>query len=231
MRSAVGVVTTLMTCGVVAALAAGRVTARESLDLSGAWELNRDLSSAPGGLPGGADRGAGGPGPRGAGGGGAGRMGGRGGRGPGGGGPGGVGGGARGGGARGGGPSGSGRPSSEQIEAGRALMQEVMELPARFTIIQDGAKVIVTEPDGVVRTYLANGKAEKHQLTNGTIQTTTAWDGPSLVMTIAVGERMKVARTFTVREDPRRLEVATGFERAATDTRRLHVYDEAPSRP
>ena len=39
---------------------------------------------------------------------------------------------------------------------------------------------------------------------------------------------MTVQRTFTLRADPRRLEVATGFERAPKDARRLHVYDEAP---
>ncbi len=116
------------------------------------------------------------------------------------------------------------------MEAGRALLAEVMELPARFTLIQEGEKLIVTEPDGVVRTYLVNGKAEKHQLTNGTIETKTSWDGPSLVMQMAVGERMTVQRAFTIREDPRRLEIATGFERAPKDARRLHVYDPAPAR-
>lgn len=115
------------------------------------------------------------------------------------------------------------------MEAGRALLAEVMELPARFTLIQDGEKLIVTEPDGVVRTYLVNGKAEKHQLTNGTIETKTSWDGPSLVMRIAAGERMTVERAFTIRENPRRLEVATGFERAPKDARRLHVYDPTPA--
>lgn len=220
MRSAVGVVTALAACAVAAALAAGRVAAREPIDLSGAWELNRDLSSAPGGTPGGGgERSRGGAGGRGPGG-----SGGRVGRGPGGG----LGGGGRAGVPRGGGPSGGERPTPEQMEAGRALMQEVMELPVRFTIIQDGAKLIVTEPDGVVRIYPANGKAEKHQLTNGTIETKTSWDGPSLVMQIGVGERLKVERTFALRGDPRRLEIATAFARAPKDARRLHVYDETP---
>ena len=105
-------------------------------------------------------------------------------------------------------------------------MGEVMELPARLTIIQDGEKLILTEPDGVVRTYLVNGKVEKHQLTSGTVDTKTSWDGPSLTMQIAVG-RMKLTRTFTMHDNPRRLEIATAFERAPKDARRLHVYDEA----
>jgi len=104
-----------------------------------------------------------------------------------------------------------------------------MALPARFTLIQEGDKLIVTEPDGVVRTYVVNGETEKHQLTSGTIDTKTSWDGPSLVMEMALGARLTVQRTFTIREDPRRLEIATGFERAPKDARRLHVYDPAPA--
>jgi len=209
---------------VVVVVTAGTVSARAPIDVSGVWELNRDLSSAPGGIPAGGEQG--GRGGRGPGGGGRGAGAG----GPGGGGFGGgrAGGGPRGGGARGG-PAGGERPSKEQMEAGRALLAEVMELPVRFTLIQDGEKLTVTEPDGVVRTYLVNGKAEKHQLTNGTIETKTSWDGPSLVMQIAVGERMTVQRAFTIREDPRQLEIATGFERAPKDARRLQVYDERPA--
>ena len=101
-----------------------------------------------------------------------------------------------------------------------------MELPTRFTVIHDGDKIIFTEPDGVVRTYLANGKTEKHQLTNGTVETKTSWDGPSLLMEITVDARMKLVRTFGVRDDPRRLEVATRFDRGPKDARRVMVFDE-----
>ncbi len=220
MRSVLDEVTALVLSAAVALVTASAVSARAPIDVSGVWELNRDLSSAPGGIPaGGEQAGRGGRGPGG------------GGRGPGAGGPGGggrAGGGPRGGGARGG-PAGGERPSKEQMEAGRALLAEVMELPVRFTLIQDGEKLTVTEPGGVVRTYLVNGKAEKHQLTNGTIETKTSWDGPSLVMQITVGERMTVQRAFKIREDPRRLEIATGFARAPKDARRLQVYDERPA--
>ncbi len=108
-------------------------------------------------------------------------------------------------------------------------MGEVMQLPVRFTLIQESDKIVITEPDGVVRSYVANGKAEKHQLTSGTVETKTTWDGPSLKMQIAVGERVKVERRFTLRDDPRRLEVSTGFDRTPKGQRRLHVYDEALS--
>jgi hypothetical protein len=115
------------------------------------------------------------------------------------------------------------------MEARRALMQEVMTLPARMTITQDGSKVVVIEPDGVVRTYVADGAVEKHQLTSGTIETRAKWDGPALRLEIRIGDRMTVIRTFEVRDDPRRLEVTTAFAGGGKDQRQLTVYDEAPA--
>ena len=122
---------------------------------------------------------------------------------------------------------GGARPTPEDMEAQRALMQEVTQLPSRVTITQDGDKVMFVEPDGVVRSYLANGKTEKHQLTHGTIETKSSWDDARLKMEITVG-RGKLVRTFGLRDNPRRLEVSTSFEGAPKDARRLSVYDEAP---
>lgn len=207
----------------VCCLSPAQVGAREAgVNLSGAWEMNRDLSSAPGSGPVGADGpGRGGPGR----GGGAGGPGG-GGRGPGGG-RGGFGGGFGGGGGRPRGGPPDGAPSREDMEARRALVQEVLTLPARMTITQDGDKVVVIEPDGVVRTYMVNGAAEKHQLTNGTIETKARWKGATLQMEIGVGARMRLVRTFEASDDPRRLEVTTAFEGGGKDQGQRTVYDEA----
>jgi hypothetical protein len=128
------------------------------------------------------------------------------------------------GGARGGGPA---RPSAEDMEQQRALLQDVMTLPARLTIAQDADKVTFIEPDGVSRSYLVNGKTEKHQLTHGTIETRSSWDDGALKMEIAVGGQTRVVRRFAVRAGPRRLEVATTFDGAPRDTQRLTVYEEA----
>lgn len=201
----------------VTAMESPEVVARAQADLAGAWVLNADLSregtgAAPpdtGGrrVPGG--RGRGGPG--------------GGGQGPGGG----FGGGGFGGGrpGRDGGPA--ERPSAEEVEARRALMQEIMTLPRRLTIAQDGDKVSFIETDGVLRTYVANGKNEKHALTNGTIETKSSWDGARLTMEIRLGERVTLVRTFALRADPRRLEVTTSFDRAPKDASQVTVYDEA----
>jgi hypothetical protein len=207
-------------CAAVLVLGERGATARRAApDLSGEWTLNRDLSTAPGvgaGVGAGDGRGRGGPG------GGGGRPGGRmgsgrggGGRGPGGGMPGGRGGG------------GGAAPSREDMEARRALMAEVVTLPARWTITQDGDRVVFVEPDGVVRTYVANGAKEKHQLTNGTIETASAWDGPRLRMSISAGGRATLVRTFELKSDPRRLEVTTTGERAPKDAKQVSVYDPA----
>jgi len=115
------------------------------------------------------------------------------------------------------------------MEARRALVQEVLTLPARLTITQEGDKVVVIEPDGVVRTYVANGAAEKHQLTHGTIETKAKWDGAMLRMEFVVGARMKLVRTFEVSDDPRRLEITTVFEGGRKDQAQRTVYDESPA--
>lgn len=201
---------------------AGVLRAAPAALLAGAWELNRDLSAPPGGtpLPGGADRGGrrrgpggGGRGPGGSGGFGGGRPGGM------------------GGGRSRGGPGESGeRPSKEDMEARRALLDEVLQPPARFTIAQDGDKLSIIEPDGVVRTYVADGKAEKHALTNGTIETKSAWSGATLRMEIAI-DRMEVVRTFEITStDPRRLKIVTVAGRERKDEGRAAVYDEVLSR-
>lgn len=203
----------------------GAVGARAPVTLSGAWELNRELSSAPGGPPPPDGGGRGGPG------------GGPGGAGPGGGFPGGGGGGGggfggrggRGGGRPGGGPP-AGRPSKDDVEARRALMGEVLQPPPRITIAQDGDKVSFIEPDGVVRTYLANDRTEKHAMTNGTVETRSRWDKAALRMSIVL-DRTTVIRTFEIAgDDPRRLRVTTAFDRGPKDAAHVAVYDLAPGR-
>jgi hypothetical protein len=184
--------------------------------LSGAWSMNKSLGTAPGsvGMPdddgemrGAGRRGGGGPG-GGPGGGGMGRGGGF---------PGGGGGGMR-------GRSDDGR-RREDMAARRELMQELMQLPARVTIAQDGDKVTFIEPDGVVRSYLANDKVEKHQLQNGTIETKTRWDTDALVMELKANGGATITRRFAVRGDPRQLEVTTTMDRGPKDAKRIAVYD------
>jgi hypothetical protein len=181
--------------------------------LAGAWSIDKALSTAPGSvaMP---DDGGGPPG---------------GGRGPGGGGGygGGMGGGRRGGMGGGGGRGGQGGGDRrrDDMAARRALMEELVTLPPKFTIAQDGDKVIFIEPDGVVRTYVANDKAEKHQLQNGTIETKSRWDGDALEMELQSPGGLTITRRYAVHGTPRLLEVTTTTNRGPKNAKRVSVYE------
>jgi len=168
--------------------------------LTGAWELTSEPANPPpdaAGNPDGArGRGMGGPPP--------------------GGGQGSGGGGGRGGSfGMGGPPRGGGdpkRPSQEDMRRARDLMREMMELPRRLTITQDGAIVTLTADDGRVVKYEATGRPEKHQLTNATVETKTRWDQGALVVETSVKDGPRIVRRYTVEPEPKRLVVTTKIE-------------------
>jgi hypothetical protein len=115
----------------------------------------------------------------------------------------------------------------EDMAARRALMEELMQLPPKFTIAQDGDKVVFIEPDGVVRSYVANDKTEKHQLQNGTIETKSKWEADALVMDLKADNGPTITRRYAVKGDPRRLEITTTFDGGPKDAKRLAVYETA----
>lgn len=182
--------------------------------LSGSWEMNPELSTVGrgGSLEGDRDDRRGPP--------------------TGGGGRGGMGGGPRPGGGFGGGggmPRG-GRtpPSAQEMESRRALLDEAMALPRRFTLIQKDDAVTFVEPDGVARTYATDNRAEKHQLTNGVIETRTKWSDGDLTMELSVGG-ITTVRTFALRDGAvRQLEVTTRPRNGPRDGAVVTVYDERP---
>jgi hypothetical protein len=213
-RISSGIVTATVTLVSVGALAqeASRPV------FAGRWEINREASTAPGSgdMPRPDEPPDGGPPPGGRGG-----MGG--------GGRGGFGGGGFGGPGRGPGGGGAARPSAEEMERRRALMEEVMQLPPRFTVAQKDDTISFIEPDGVVRSYVANGKSEKHQLTNGIVETKTAWKGETLEMEVKV-DRLTIRRTFAIRATgSRQLEVTTTFGGGRRGAGAKTVFDEAES--
>jgi hypothetical protein len=182
--------------------------------LSGSWEMNPELSTVGGGRgsfegdrddrrgppAGGRGRGGMGGGPR----------------------PGGFGG--------GGGMPRGGRtpPNAQEMESRRALLDEAMALPRRFTLIQKDDAVTLVEPDGVARTYATDNRAEKHQLTNGVIETRTKWSDGGLTMELAVGG-VTMTRTFAMRDGTaRQLEVTTRPRGGPRDGGMVTVYDEGP---
>lgn len=132
--------------------------------LNGVWDLNKDLSTKPLAAPGE-----------------PGTQGGRGGGRPGGGGggssiPGGIGGG-RGGGMRGGGRE---NGSPDDLRKARAIMEELMRSPARLTIASKPESVSITDPDGVIRKFVSDGKTDKVAINGNTIEVKSKWDGEVL---------------------------------------------------
>ena len=113
----------------------------------------------------------------------------------------------------------------EDRAARRALLEELIALPPKFTIAQDGDKVVFIEPDGVVRTFVVNDKTEKHQLQNGTIETKSRWDANALEMELKSPGGLTLTRRYEVRGTPRQLEVTTTASRGERNAKRVAVYD------
>lgn len=174
--------------------------------LLGGWSLNRELSaSAPAPEDAGRGRGYGEPG--------GGRPGGPGGRqgGPGGGfggpsgglgGPsGGFGGPGGGFGGPGGGPGGPGGGfDPKKIEAAMAIMRELMTPSAHVVVTGDSEIVTLTDADGRSARYATNGKKEKHQFSNASVETKTTWESGQLRQELSLPEGMKALRVFSVTE-------------------------------
>jgi hypothetical protein len=211
--------------------AAPAAPSTEKPRLAGQWQLNKEASSlasqssSSGDSSGGNNNGGGRSGGFGRGGG---MGGGRGGGGMG-----------RGGGGMGGfgGGRGGGQPSEqdqEKMKQRRALMQEVMESDPTFTIIEGDGSITFTHTDGRVMTYKIDGKKEKHQLTNGTIETKTKWDKDTqaLVIEMDLGDGMKVTHSYTVSGSPRQLadsiKIEGGRQRSGGQgpPPRHQIYDE-----
>jgi hypothetical protein len=188
--------------------------------IEGAWILNRDMGDQPS-RGGGGDEGD--------------RQGGgrRRGSGMGGGGGGGFGGGMGGGGTRGGMGEGGGTEDREEMMRRRALMKELLEPSTRMTVTIEGDVVAFTEADGRVRRFKTDGKKEKHQYDNGTVETRSRWDKDGLVIETALQNGMKLTETYALAPgaDRRQLVLQTkieGGQRDVDDRKPItRYYDDA----
>jgi hypothetical protein len=188
--------------------------------IEGAWILNRDMGDQPSRGGAGSDPGDGQ---------GSGRHHG----GYGGGGGGGYGGGMRGGGMRGGMGEGGGTEDREEMMRRRALMKELLEPSTRMTVTIEGDVVAFTEADGRVRKFKTDGKKEKHQYDNGTVETKSRWDKDGLVIETALQNGMKLTETYALAPgaDRRQLVLQTkieGGQRDGDDRKPItRYYDDA----
>ena len=203
--SLVGVVA--LPAALVASQAAGHTTPAPSATgparLDGAWVLNRQQSTSIGG---GGDAGHEGGGHRRGGfSGGFGRPGGGMGRG-----------------------AGSGSEDREAMERQRALVRELLEPLPRITVTSDAESVTFTVADGRVRKYRLDGKKEKHQFDNGTVDTKSKWENDQLTIETSSPGGTKLVETYSV-NDQHQLVIEARFEGGRGGDRApiVHVYDDA----
>ena len=204
-----------LTLGTGGTARGAQAPAAERPKIEGAWMLNRDIGDRPGrsgGMP--DDQGGGGH-----------RRGGIGG---------GMGGGMHGGGYGGGG-MGGGQMSDEQraeMQRRRNLAREVLTPANRLNITVDGDIVSFTDPDGRVKKYKTDGKKEKHQFDNGTVETKSKWEAGALVIETSLDGGMKFTQSYSLVSDHRELMVQTKMEGGMSrdgDERKpiTHYYDDA----
>jgi len=142
-----------------------------------------------------------------------------------------------------GGGMGGGQMSDEQkqeMERRRALMKELLQPSARMNVTVENDIVTFTESDGRVRKFKTDGKKEKHQFDNGTVETKSKWDNTGLVIETALQNGMKLTQTYTIAAgEKRQLVLATKMEGGGggmghggsgdSDERKplMHYYDDA----
>jgi hypothetical protein len=172
--------------------------------LNGAWVLNRQQSTSPGG--GGGDSGS--------------DMGGH------------RRGGFSGGFGRPGGGTGRGMGSSaedrESMERQRALVRELLEPVPRITVTSDSETVTFAASDGRLRKYRIDGRKEKHQFDNGTVETKSKWEKAQLTIETSTSGGMKLVETYSVNERHQLVvEAKFGGGRGGDRSPIVHVYDDA----
>ena len=141
------------------------------------------------------------------------------------------------------GMGGGGQMSDEQkqeMERRRALMKELLQPSDRMNVTVENDLVTFTESDGRVRKFKTDGKKEKHQFDNGTVETKSKWDNTGLVIETALQNGMKLTQTYAIAAgEKRQLVLATKMEGGGggmghggsgdSDERKpfMHYYDDA----
>jgi len=109
----------------------------------------------------------------------------------------------------------------------RALLDELMTATPRLSVFQrEEGRIVFVDADGHTRTFMTNGKKERHQLQSGTVDTSTKWDGVTLVQQSTLGGGVKVTQTFAI-DDAQRLVISTTLDDSPMGKLPSHkrVYD------
>ena len=88
----------------------------------------------------------------------------------------------------------------ESLERQRALVRELLEPLPRITVTSDNETVTFTASDGRVRKYRIDGKKEKHQFDNGTVDTKSKWEKEQLTIETSTSGGMKLVESYSVND-------------------------------
>lgn len=178
---------------------------RQPPDLTGAWTLNRDLSTRRDGRRGGDGQDPGERPRRGGFGGGTGRRGGFGGRGN--------------------------MPSREEMERMRAAMDLVMRPSLKLTIVRNDTGLILTDEHGRSTRVTLDGKKTKSSLDGVEFETSARWDQWKLRVERKFKGNLKAIDEYSISADPKQLIVVTTVEggggRGGRGRSIRRVYDPA----
>lgn len=102
-----------------------------------------------------------------------------------------------------------------------------MTATPRLSIFQqEERRIVFVDADAHARTFTTNGKKERHQLRSGTLETSTKWDGPTLVQQSTLGGGVKVTQTFAL-DEAKRLVISSTLDdsRIGRMSPNKRVYD------
>jgi hypothetical protein len=92
-------------------------------------------------------------------------------------------------------------------------MKELLQPSDRMNVTVEDDVVTFTESDGRVRKFKTDGKKEKHQFDNGTVETKSKWDNDGLVIETDLQNGMKLTQTYNIAPgEKRQLVIATKME-------------------
>lgn len=98
------------------------------------------------------------------------------------------------------------------MRATRSRLSEILEAPARLTIVQADGSIILTDHHGRSQRLTINNRKEKRPADNRMVEVRTKWDDGRLVNETWLGDGTKLTETYSVASERRQLHVAVKLE-------------------
>jgi hypothetical protein len=117
------------------------------------------------------------------------------------------------------------RESYEDGQRVRLFTEEARNPPARLTIVDGAAAILVTNDLGQQRTLHPNGRTESIEIQGMPVTVTTARDGARVIVTYHVEQDRDVRYTYSTSTNPARLVVETQFLDHGKGDKVTRVYD------